>query len=91
MGPLSISVAASSWSSYSGGIYDGCHYDSNIQLNHGVQLVGYGSEDGQDFWIVRNSWGTSWGDGGNMRIARGLGHCGIGGLCTVPICAATTF
>ena len=70
VGPLSISVAASSWGSYSGGIFNGCDYDSNIQLNHGVQLVGYGSEDGQDYWIVRNSWGTSWGEEGFIRLLR---------------------
>ena len=62
VGPLAISVAASSFKDYTGGVYDGCNYDENIGLNHGVQLVGYGSEDGTDFWIVRNSWGSAWGE-----------------------------
>merc|ERR1712228_53694 len=58
VGPLAISVAANTFKDYHGGIFTGCDYDENIQLNHGVQLVGYGSEDGTDFWIVRNSWGS---------------------------------
>merc|ERR1711936_682287 len=70
VGPLATSVAASSWSSYGGGIYSGCSYDSNIRMNHGVQLVGYGSEEGQDYWIVRNSWGSSWGEDGYIRLKR---------------------
>lgn len=70
MGPLSISVAASSFKDYHGGIFTGCDYENNIQLNHGVQLVGYGSEDGTDFWIVRNSWGSSWGEEGFIRLLR---------------------
>jgi hypothetical protein len=64
-GPISIGVAAgSSWSSYTGGIYTAC---SNKQLNHAVQLVGW--SDSGKYWILRNSWGTSWGENGYMRIA----------------------
>ena len=47
--------------------------------------------DGTLTWRIKNSWGTSWGEGGYMTLARGLGHCGVGGLYTVPVCAATTF
>lgn len=59
-GPLSIGVAASfSWQFYQGGVmkYNSC---PNGQLDHGVVLVGYT----QDAWIVRNSWGPSWGEKG---------------------------
>ena len=47
--------------------------------------------DGTLTWRIKNSWGTSWGEGGYMTLARGLGHCGVGGLFTVPVCDVTTF
>jgi len=70
VGPLAISVAANTFKDYNGGVFDGCSYDENIQLNHSVQLVGYGSEGGVDYWIVRNSWGPNWGEDGYIRILR---------------------
>merc|ERR1711875_86546 len=72
-GPLSASVAASDWGFYSGGVFDGCDYDSNIAVNHAVLLMGYGTDDdGQDYWLIQNSWGESWGDvsGGNAGFIK---------------------
>lgn len=71
-GPIAVSVDASRWSSYTGGIFDGCDYSENITQNHAVQLVGYGHDydSGKDYWIIRNSWGPRWGEGGYMRLLR---------------------
>ena len=61
VGPLAVAVYASGWGGYSGGVYDGCSFDSNIALNHAVQLVGYGTDEALgDYWIVRNSWGSGY-------------------------------
>lgn len=68
-GPISISIAASGFhfQFYGGGILKNCN---DFVMDHAVQLVGYGSESGQDYWLVRNSWGASWGESGYIRMAR---------------------
>ncbi|CAE8603821.1 unnamed protein product [Polarella glacialis] len=88
-GPLSILVAATPWQLYDKGIFDGeLGMGCGLDINHAVQLVGYGSEDGIDYWLVRNSWGAGWGEGGYIRLLRQPGHesCGLDpapkdGLC----------
>jgi len=71
VGPIAISVDASSWGGYGSGIFTGCPgAGANIDINHAVQLVGYGSQGGRDYWIVRNSWGAGWGEQGFIRILR---------------------
>ena len=68
VGPLAVAVYASSWGAYSGGVFEGCPYTSNIAINHAVQLVGYGTDPAEgDYWIVRNSWGPGWGEDGYIR------------------------
>merc|ERR1711970_993385 len=70
-GPLSASVAASDWSAYHGGVFDGCDYNGNMVVNHAVTLVGYGTDPAEgDFWLIKNSWGASWGEGGYIRLRR---------------------
>lgn len=77
-GPLAISMDASAWSFqlYHGGIYTNKEC-SNTELDHGVLLVGYGEEDGVEYWKVRNSWGEQFGEkGGTFRINMEY-DCGI--------------
>jgi len=62
VGPLAVTVDASSWSSYETGVYNGCN-QTNPDLDHAVQLVGYGTDSQYgDYWIVRNSWSPLWGE-----------------------------
>ncbi|GMR35909.1 hypothetical protein PMAYCL1PPCAC_06104, partial [Pristionchus mayeri] len=87
IGPLSVSIDASSraFSSYASGIYDDSSCDST-KHNHAVLIVGYGSDAMQgDYWIVKNSWGSSWGEGGYVNIARGKNQCGIANYPSYPL------
>ena len=89
VGPLSVGVCANwDWQSYTSGIYsptpDECGQEIEDQ-DHGVILVGYGSENETDYWIVRNSWGTSWGEKGYMRLARGTNACGVANSVIYPL------
>jgi len=70
IGPIAISVDASAWQNYEGGVFDGCN-KSSPDIDHAVQLVGYGTDlaDG-DYWLVRNSWAPSWGEAGYIRLRR---------------------
>lgn len=66
-GPLAISVDASHWSGYSSGIANPCDMNGNIDIDHAVGLVGYGVDNGKKYWLVRNSWGATWGEHGYIR------------------------
>eukprot|EP01036_Dinobryon_divergens_P026160 gene26160-34773_t len=69
VGPIAVSVDASSWSAYKGGIFNGCN-QAKPDIDHAVVLVGYGEENGQKYWLIRNSWSPSWGEKGYIRLAR---------------------
>jgi len=78
VGPLSISVDASSWSGYESGVFDGCNNQSP-DIDHAVQLVGFGTDPSKgDYWLVRNSWGTGYGENGYIRLKRyATPPCGV--------------
>ena len=87
--PVAIAISAGDrdFQLYVGGIFDG---PCSTELNHGVLIVGYGSDNGKDFWIVKNSWGPAWGvDGGYIRLARNIadprGQCGVAMQPSYPV------
>merc|ERR1719312_496213 len=73
---------------YSGGIFAGC--PKSDSTDHAVTVVGYGTEGGQDYWLIKNSWGSSWGEKGFIRLKRGVGMCGIGKEMATVTCASTS-
>lgn len=88
VGPLAIAVDASSESfqSYQDGVYDD-KIACTDQVNHAVVLVGYGTDlNGNDYWLIKNSWGTSFGENGYMKIARNRENlCGVASEISYPI------
>ena len=83
-GVASVCIAAGNpnFMSYSSGILDN---DCGL-VDHAVAVVGYGSENGVDFWIVRNSWGSSWGEEGYVRMIRNKDNqCSIASMALVAL------
>jgi len=75
-GPVTIGINANPMQDYTGGI-DNPSSCSAFNLNHAVLIVGYGTEGGVDYWLIKNSWGTGWGESGYYRIVRGVDKCGL--------------
>jgi cathepsin B len=60
---------------YKSGVYS---YTTGDELGgHAVKLIGYGTENGVDYWLAQNSWTTTWGDNGMFKIRKGTDECGI--------------
>eukprot|EP00036_Acanthoecidae_sp_10tr_P007597 CAMPEP_0182924536 /NCGR_PEP_ID=MMETSP0105_2-20130417/6539_1 /TAXON_ID=81532 ORGANISM="Acanthoeca-like sp., Strain 10tr" /NCGR_SAMPLE_ID=MMETSP0105_2 /ASSEMBLY_ACC=CAM_ASM_000205 /LENGTH=379 /DNA_ID=CAMNT_0025062325 /DNA_START=13 /DNA_END=1152 /DNA_ORIENTATION=+ len=72
LGPIAISAAAEPWQMYERGVFSSKMCGTDV--DHAIQLVGYGTESGvlgkSDYWLVRNSWGAGWGEDGYIRIKR---------------------
>ena len=84
--PVVIAIEADTryFQSYSGGILDSA--SCGEKLDHAIEIIGYGTENGVDYWNVRNSWGPSWGESGYIRIKKtsSTNDIGICGLAAEP-------
>ena len=89
MGPTSISFTVRpDFKNYKGGVYSNATCPNGpLDVNHDVVLVGYGIDTDVNktaYWIVKNSWGASFGENGYFRIERGVNMCGIKNCGSYP-------
>uniref|UniRef100_A0A1J3IRL7 Cysteine proteinase RD21a n=1 Tax=Noccaea caerulescens TaxID=107243 RepID=A0A1J3IRL7_NOCCA len=85
--PISVAIEAGGrdFQLYKSGVFTGT---CGTALDHGVVAVGYGSTGGQDYWIIRNSWGSNWGESGYIKLQRNInvptGKCGVAMMASYP-------
>ncbi|GCB76086.1 cathepsin K-like [Scyliorhinus torazame] len=86
VGPLSVLICSAhdSWRFYKSGILDNADCN-NKKIDHAVLLIGYVDEHPTGYWIIKNSWGTSWGERGYIRLVKGKNMCKITHCASYPI------
>lgn len=84
--PVTVAISGSSsvFQLYSSGIITSPACGTT--LDHAVTIIGYGTENGVDYWIIKNQWGVDWGENGYARIERtsGAGTCGLNQYIVIP-------
>jgi len=70
---------------YRGGVFAGC--PPTTKIDHAISVVGYGRERGVDYWLIKNSWSSRWGQNGYIKLKRGVNMCGIGRAIATVSCA----
>ena len=93
-GAVLATIYSQTLHNYTGGVFEGCDpcdfaaakAAKKTCVDHAVTVVGYGKSKGKDFWLIKNSWGTSKGEKGYIRLLRGVGKCGIGKHFAVVEC-----
>ena len=79
-GPIACGIAVpSALMNYTGGIFE--DKTGAADIDHDISVVGWGTENGTDYWVVRNSWGTHWGEQGFFRVVRGINNMMIESDC----------
>lgn len=84
-GPVTICIAIKGFQFYKQGVFyeKDCPKD---KAEHAVLVVGYGSQSGSDYWIVKNSWGQNWGEKGYIKMARNKDNlCGVASVASYPV------
>ncbi|CAL4123327.1 unnamed protein product [Meganyctiphanes norvegica] len=86
-GPVAVSIfVTKNFRKYKRGVLDDELCNTTKRINHAVVLVGYGNEKGKDYWLIRNSWGKSWGEKGYIKLARTVeNHCRISQFAHIPV------
>jgi C1A family cysteine protease len=82
-GPVMAAICADYLQGYTSGVLNVTNCPTAI--NHAIAIVGWGSQNGINYWIVKNSWGTGWGENGYFRIIRGKNMCGINRYYYYPL------